>query len=123
MLFKKLTLLLIIGTIVPFIACADEVISENLIVTGISDGTAPAYDCSAGATLPFFPFDSSSVTETIPAGDPVISEPEPDIATCDFLTEPFMCEYTCETADSAVCVGFDCNNPVRMSAGRGDSYR
>jgi hypothetical protein len=118
MLSKKLTLLLMIGTIVPFIASADEVIFDNLIVTGISDGTAPAYDCSAGATLPFFPFDSSSVTETIPAGDPVISEPEPDIATCDFLTEPFMCEYTCETdIASAICVGFDCINDESFTEG------
>jgi len=117
MFSKKLTLLLIISTIVPFITCADEVKTENLIVTGISDGTAPAYNCSAGATLPFFPLDSSSVTETIPAGDPII-KPEPIFTTCNTLTGPLMCEYSCETdIASAICVGFDCINDESFTEG------
>ena len=110
MLSRTLYLWLMIGVIAPFVASADQLISDNLIVSGASDGTAPAYNCDAGATLPFFPFDPSSVTGTIPVGDPLISEPLPLISTCDFSSgvPPFMCEYTCETPTSAVCVGFDC---------------
>ena len=109
MLSRTLRLWLMISVIVPFVASADQVISDNLIVSGASDGTAPAYDCSVGATLPFFPLDSGSVTATIPAGDPLIL-PEPIVGTCDFSSGSLiMCEYTCKTV-GGLCVGQDCVN-------------
>ena len=41
MLSRTLRLWLMISVIVPFVASADQVISDNLIVSGASDGTAP----------------------------------------------------------------------------------
>ena len=112
MLSRTLKLWLMIGLITPFVASADQVIPDDLIVFGASDGTAPAYNCSAGLTLPFtlpdFSVDSSSAIGTIPAGDPLIV-PELIFSTCDFSSEPFICEYTCKTV-GGLCVGQDCSN-------------
>ena len=103
------------GVIVPlsFSASADQVILDDLIVTGTSDGSVPAYDCSA-ATLPFvvdtsFMVDPNASTGFIPAGDPILV-PVPIIASCDLSSEPFICEFACETTGSAACFGFDCVN-------------
>lgn len=94
-----------------FSASADQVILDDLIVTGTSDGTVPAYDCSA-ATLPFvvdpsFMVDPSASTGFIPAGDSILV-PVPIIASCDFSSAPYICEFACETAGSAACIGQDC---------------
>jgi len=107
-----------IGIVVSFsfFASADQLIDDDLIVNGASDGTAPAYDCSPGATLPFWlpdlSPDPSSATETIPAGDPIIIV-KPNLSTC--VTDPdpavpWICEYTCDMPFSAACVGQDCVN-------------
>ncbi|MEB8432017.1 GlyGly-CTERM sorting domain-containing protein [Cocleimonas sp. KMM 6892] len=103
----KICLLLLF---IPFYgAIADQVINDDLILSGVSDGTAPAYDCSAGVTLPFDSttnsFDTSSVGSVIPAGDPLI------IATptaCTTVAGVFICEYTCSTPDASACIGSDC---------------
>ena len=114
MVSRTLSLWLMIGVIVPFIASADQLISDNLIVSGASDGTAPAYTCAAGDTLPFdseLLVDVSSLPmnfPSIPAGDPII-QVNPVVNNCDFSQGiPYTCEYTCETPTSAACVGLDC---------------
>jgi len=101
------------GVIVPlsFSASADQVILDDLILAGTSDGSVPAYDCSA-ATLPFVTslmVDPSASTGFIPAGYPILV-PVPIIASCDLSSEPYICEFTCETAGSAACIGQDCVN-------------
>jgi hypothetical protein len=112
MITKKMITGLVMGLVLSFCysASADQLIQDDLIVAP-NDGTAPAYDCSEGATLPFDPiewtFDSSSVTETIPPGEPIIAIKFNGV--CDFSSTPWICEYTCYTA-SSVCVGFDCIN-------------
>ncbi len=113
MLIKKKIIGLMLGFVVSlsFSASANQVIFDDLIVGGTSDGWAPAYDCSPGATLPFYPLDSSSVSETIPAGDPCINV-EPKLKTCvPQVDGTALCEYTCSTvSDIAACVGQDCVN-------------
>ena len=102
---------IITGLMLSFSVNAEQLILDDLIVSGVSDGTALAYNCSAGATLPFpdFVLDSSSVTDTIPAGEPIIRV-KPVFATCDTSVNPFICEYTCDTGGGHVCVGYDCVN-------------
>jgi hypothetical protein len=116
MVTNKTILWLMMGVIVSlsFSASAEQVIDDDLIVTGTSDGTALAYDCSA-ATLPFdasLKVDPSASTGFIPAGDPILVPVpiNPIVTNCDLSSLPFICAFTCETAGGAACIGADCIN-------------
>ncbi len=105
---------LVMAFILSFSAGADELIDDDLIVNGISDGTALAYDCSA-TTLPFIlPFptvDPGASNGFVPAGDPILVPVplEPLASNCDFSSfPPAICAFTCIPAGSASCIGFDC---------------
>ncbi|NRA53959.1 MAG: hypothetical protein HRU23_07415 [Gammaproteobacteria bacterium] len=101
---KRINLWLIIGFLAAFNSNADQVILDDLILAGTSDGTVPAYDCSA-PTLQFFPLDPSQSVGLIPAGDPIVI-PAPIIASCVGT----VCEFTCAPVTANACVGFDCVN-------------
>ena len=100
---------------------ADQVINDDLIVGATSDGTAPAFDCTAGATLPLANagdvtsplaplFNVGSVTATIPAGQPIVRL-EIDFPTIINIGGVNVAQYNCITPSSvSSCIGQDCSN-------------
>ena len=120
MITYKNILWLLLFTATSFTAMADQVINDDLIVSAVSDGTAPAYDCSAGAKLPLSTtpsppysnniFDSSSVTATIPVGDPIVFPVLKTPAVVTNIGGVDYFEYTCSTPEGSTCIGFDCSS-------------
>lgn len=116
-MMKKI-LLVIMGWGLSYVATADYEINDDLILSGVSDGTAPAYDCSAGVLLPINMsptpenpsyFDTSGLA-TLPAGENVISvTPKGPVVNDPVTGEPSR-EYDCESPIANMCVGIDCFN-------------
>lgn len=116
-MMKKIVLVMV-GWGLSQIVTADVVKNEDLILSGVSDGTAPAYDCSAGVLLPInlaptpenpTYFDISGLP-TIPAGEELISvTPKGPVVNDPVTSEPSR-EYDCNTPTGAMCIGQDCVN-------------
>jgi hypothetical protein len=110
MMNKFTALLLISGVLSSSLAKADQTIDGQLLLSSVSDGTVPAYDCSV-PTLPFnFPggVDASAAIGVIAAGEPLVNV---SFTSCDFSTEqPFQCSFTCAPVSAAACIGIDCVN-------------
>jgi len=104
---SKTSIWLLIGLLTGVSASANQFVLDDQIVSGTSDGSVPAYDCTA-PTLPFFPGPPSS--GFVPLGDPVLAPPTPIISSCDLTGDPIQCEYTCGEQVGHVCVGLDCVN-------------
>lgn len=116
-MMKKL-LILIIGWGLGQTAYADEIYSDDLVLSGLSDGTSPAYDCTAGVLLPINMaptpgndgyFDTSGIA-TQAIGDEIIEVRAKGPVVNDPVTGRPSREYDCVSPIGQMCVGVDCSN-------------
>lgn len=114
----KKILLIVMGWSFAQIASADVVYSDDLILSGLSDGTSPAYNCSAGILLPINTsptpsnsgyFDISDLP-TLSAGEFVINVTPKGPVVNDPVTGAPSREYDCTSPVANMCVGNDCTN-------------